>query len=251
MYQLLSSTRYDQHLSSLAWNNDPAGPSPFFLLPYHFERLTEAAEQHGWEKTNQSHSYEKLKEKCIETTKDVEPSQVVKLRITLSQNGELNVTVSNVSSFLSDPVRLAYVNPAIEVPWENENIISVRLDHQSTPSSIFTRTKTTHRKLYDEARARGKISSPASEIVLFNEDSLITEASISNVCFFRDGRWLTPSVSTGCLPGVMRKWLLEKRLVDEDDEGGLTVASISDGEWVLLSNGVWGCRLGRITGEES
>lgn len=49
-YHLLSSTRYDDALLSVAWNtrvNDGI-PSKFMLLPYHFDRLAAAAEQHGW-----------------------------------------------------------------------------------------------------------------------------------------------------------------------------------------------------------
>jgi len=44
---------------------------------------------------------------------------------------------------------------------------------------------------------------------------------VRNVTFFRHGRWVTPHDSTGCLPGVMRRWLLEQRLVVTGDRGWL------------------------------
>ncbi|KIK70631.1 hypothetical protein GYMLUDRAFT_32674 [Collybiopsis luxurians FD-317 M1] len=246
MYCLLSSTRYDEFLLNLDWNNDFDGPSPFFLLPYRHERLIEAARQHGWDKAKQSFPYDKLKKRCIEEIKRVELFQAVKIRITLSEKGELSLTLSAVSPFASDPTLSVRFNPTTDPPPAEGSIITVYLDHRITPSSLFTRTKTTNRALYDEARAHANITSPASEVMLFNEDSLTTEASISNVHFFRDGRWLTPSASTGCLPGVMRKWLLERKFVYEDENRQLTRESIVEGEWVLLSNGVQGCRLGRI-----
>ena len=49
-FHVLSSTRYDPRLLTLAWNtaaNDGV-PSPFLLLRYHLERLNHAAHAHGW-----------------------------------------------------------------------------------------------------------------------------------------------------------------------------------------------------------
>ncbi|KAJ4472612.1 aminotransferase [Lentinula edodes] len=247
MYFLLSSTRYDTSLLKFGWNNDIDGPSPFFILPFHFDRLQDAAEQHGWQESKRLLSYAKLKEKCCIKVEEECTGQAVKVRITLSEAGEIEVTVSAVSPFQTNPMSLAHFNPTLDAYPIDNPVVSVYLDSMSTPSTLFTRTKTTHRVPYDEARARSKISSPTSEVVLFNDDTSITEASISNVSFFRAGRWLTPSTSTGCLPGVVRRWLLSNKLVDEDHEEQLTTNSISEGDWVLLSNGVQGCRLGKIT----
>lgn len=48
VYDLLTSTRYDRHLLALGWNRDDDEPSPFLILPYHYERLADAARHHGW-----------------------------------------------------------------------------------------------------------------------------------------------------------------------------------------------------------
>ncbi|KAE9409092.1 hypothetical protein BT96DRAFT_806765 [Gymnopus androsaceus JB14] len=167
----------------------------------------------------------------------------------LSEAGDVDITVSPVAPFTSDPIELVYFNPTTGVPPNEGSTVTVFLDSQATLSSLFTRTKTTQRVQYDEARGRAEIASPTSEVILFNGDSLITEASISSVFFFRCGHWLTPSTSTGCLPGS-QVWLLEKELVVVVDKKQLTTSKISEGDWVLLSNGVQGCRLGRITVKE-
>lgn len=57
---------------------------------------------------------------------------------------------------------------------------------------------------------------------------------------------MTPPESSGCLPGVLRRWLLEQGRIKEAREGVLTRDSVVDGECVLLMNGVRGCELGRI-----
>jgi 4-amino-4-deoxychorismate lyase len=48
----------------------------------------------------------------------------------------------------------------------------------------------------------------------------------------------------------MKRWLLEQGRIKEDEEGVLTKDSIQPGEWVLVTNGVIGCRLGRIAGNK-
>ena len=65
-YQLLTSTRYDPFLATLSWNNDHDGPSSFFLLPYHFDRLISAAKIHKWDHTTSILSYDLLKSTCLD-----------------------------------------------------------------------------------------------------------------------------------------------------------------------------------------
>ena len=47
---LLSTTRFDPRFLEQSWNTQAnAGtPSPFYLLPYHRDRLLVAAQAHGW-----------------------------------------------------------------------------------------------------------------------------------------------------------------------------------------------------------
>jgi 4-amino-4-deoxychorismate lyase len=63
-YELLSSTRYDRLLSTLGWNNDRAGSCRFMLLPYHLDRLRDAAVQHGWTQASRSLTYNAIKSTC-------------------------------------------------------------------------------------------------------------------------------------------------------------------------------------------
>jgi branched-chain amino acid aminotransferase len=54
-----------------------------------------------------------------------------------------------------------------------------------------------------EARARG-----ADEVVILNLAGEVTEAAVSNIAFVRDGRLLTPPLSSGILGGITRALLL-------------------------------------------
>ena len=69
------------------------------------------------------------------------------------------------------------------------------------------------------------------------------EGSRTNLYFWRNGRWVTPSEETGCLKGTERRWLLERGMVHVED---LSVEEVKDGEIVLLSNGLRGIWAGTV-----
>jgi branched-chain amino acid aminotransferase len=51
------------------------------------------------------------------------------------------------------------------------------------------------------------------DYVLVNRDGFITETAIANLVFQLEGEWVTPPLSDGVLPGVMRALLVEKNSV--------------------------------------
>lgn len=111
------------------------------------------------------------------------------------------------------------------------------------------KTKTTFRRAYDLAKQRNETILKAgidSDILLYNQHGEIMETTIFNIAFYRDSKWVTPGLSSGCLPGVMRRWLLEKGRIQDDVNQVLTTETIHDDEWVLMFNGVQGCRLGKL-----
>jgi 4-amino-4-deoxychorismate lyase len=168
----------------------------------------------------------------------------------LSKTGSLRATVSPTFHFTSDPTAATFFDPtaADASPSELSPILTVYVDSQPTPTSIFTSTKTTERTVYNDARARNGLPPTVAEsdVLLYNTDDLITETSIFNVAFYRSSSWITPTATTGCLPGVFRRWLLERGRIHEADSHSLTKESVEEGEWVLLFNGAQGCRLGKI-----
>ncbi|HWW55928.1 MAG TPA: aminotransferase class IV, partial [Sphingopyxis sp.] len=66
--------------------------------------------------------------------------------------------------------------------------------------------KTSLRAAYDAARQ----DSGATEVVFIDEPGFVTEGSWSNIFVERDGLLLTPPLSLGLLPGVLRAELIEK-----------------------------------------
>ncbi|KAJ6575393.1 aminotransferase [Mycena capillaripes] len=252
MYELLTSTRCDRYLERLAWNNHDGQPSRFFLLPYHLDRLRDAAQQHEWPDA-ESLSYAALHEKCNDAVDsyDGDPADAFKIRITLSRAGLLAASASPIPSLKFDPTSPSFSKPLTDSATLYGPAMTLFVDTQPTPpSGLFTSTKTTERTVYTAARARvglPPLSSFDADVLLYNSDEHITEASVSNVAFYRSHTWVTPPLSSGCLPGVLRRWLLEHKRIREAEPGELTKAAQCPGDWVLLFNSVHGCRLGRIT----
>jgi 4-amino-4-deoxychorismate lyase len=157
-----------------------------------------------------------------------------------------------VKEFTCDPTLPSLFNPATDLA--PEPVLTIHIDTQPTSDTISL--KTTDRRAYDDARMRaglqpvGSSDPPASDaphdVILYNTQNVITESSVCNVAFYRNSRWITPPLATGCISGVMRRWLLEQHRIFEAVEDELTLNNIKDDEWVLVSNGVIGCQLGQI-----
>jgi para-aminobenzoate synthetase/4-amino-4-deoxychorismate lyase len=76
----------------------------------------------------------------------------------------------------------------------------------------FVRHKTTHRTVYEAAR---RSATGADDVLLWNSRGEITESTIANLVVELDGEWVTPPVSSGLLPGVYRRELLESGRIRE------------------------------------
>jgi len=67
------------------------------------------------------------------------------------------------------------------------------------------------------------------DYILINPDGFITETAIANLVFDLNGEWITPPLSDGVLPGVMRALLVEK--------AGVIVRQIRDNQLNQIESG--------------
>jgi branched-chain amino acid aminotransferase len=67
------------------------------------------------------------------------------------------------------------------------------------------------------------------DFILINPDGFITETAIANLVFDLNGEWITPPLSDGVLPGVMRALLVEK--------AGVIVRQIRDNQLNQIESG--------------
>jgi para-aminobenzoate synthetase / 4-amino-4-deoxychorismate lyase len=116
----------------------------------------------------------------------------------------------------------------------------VRVSPERTSSEdVFLRHKTTYRdryeRLYADARADG-----FDEIIFLNERDEVTEGAISNLFILRGGRLFTPPLSSGVLPGVFRRHLLESD--PSAEERVLSLQDLESADGVFVCNAVRGMR---------
>ena len=89
-----------------------------------------------------------------------------------------------------------------------EPVAVLLADAPTHAHDVFLRHKTSIRSRYDAAW-RAAESAGAFDTLFFNERGELTEGGRSNVFVKIGGRWYTPPLSSGVLPGVMRGVLLD------------------------------------------
>jgi para-aminobenzoate synthetase/4-amino-4-deoxychorismate lyase len=142
-----------------------------------------------------------------------------RLRLALSPSGAFSVQHAPLAP-LAEPVR-------------------VLLAPDTTHSGdLFLRHKTSIRTRYDaawrEAEAKG-----AFDTLFFNERGELTEGGRSNVFVRVAGRWLTPPLSSGILPGVMRAVMLDDPQWNAS-EAVITRAMLETADEIVVCNALRG-----------
>jgi branched-subunit amino acid aminotransferase/4-amino-4-deoxychorismate lyase len=180
-----------------------------FLLERHLERLYGAARYFNF-----PCDIAQLRQVIQQGVAD-EPRRPARMRLLLSSRGECELQFHPLQS---------------GEPHKYVRLSSVKVDS----GDPFIRHKTTHRRVYEQAR----LGHPAdSDVILVNERGELTESSIANIALWRGGRWVTPQASCGLLPGTLRAELLEN---GDLVEGILTADELVAGEQIRCFNSVRG-----------
>jgi para-aminobenzoate synthetase/4-amino-4-deoxychorismate lyase len=145
--------------------------------------------------------------------------EVYRMRLAIDATGALTIT-SGVLAPLQEPVMVLLA------------------DEPTASSDVFLRHKTSRRSRYDAAwqaaEARG-----AFDALFFNERGELTEGGRSNV-FVRVGEtWITPPLTCGVLPGVMRGVLLAAPAWHAR-EGVITRAMLDAADDIVVCNALRG-----------
>jgi para-aminobenzoate synthetase/4-amino-4-deoxychorismate lyase len=118
-----------------------------------------------------------------------------KVRLILARSGAVAVEVRPLGEAPEEPVSVALAPLPV------------------SPHDFRLRHKTSDRAFYDEARREAG----AFEVVFSDADGFLTEGSFTNLFVERGGRLLTPPLSRGLLPGLLRARLIENgRAVEAD-----------------------------------
>ncbi|KAF7588356.1 hypothetical protein BBP40_005785 [Aspergillus hancockii] len=255
-FRIISSLRYDPALSKCI--DERAADShllttPYYLLPYHQDRLLSAAQCFKWAKATEFLQQDLGQFMQFLDTFIPDKTEAWRLRIVIDSSGACKVEVNPTTSI--DPLNLLL--PSGGRP--QSNLWRVYVDSESTTPSDFTTHKTTARDDYTAARLRSGITSPQepAEVLVVNPKGEIMEGSITTPYFRRrkfgsrthsaskepEPDWVTPPLSSGGNAGTTRRYALTQGFCTEQIVSSMDLV---DGEECWLSNGVRGFIPGRI-----
>ncbi|WP_205214896.1 aminodeoxychorismate synthase component I [Altererythrobacter sp. ZODW24] len=173
------------------------------LLEKHLERLKRSAADLGF-CFDRHAARNQIQALCFDLDRPA------KLRLILAKGGASALEVAPLPAASEEPVKCA--------------ILPLPLDE----GDLRLRHKTTDRWFYDDALTAAR-EAGASEALLVRDDGLLTEGSFTSIFVERDGVLLTPPLSLGLLPGVLRHSLIESGKAQESE---LTISDLDNGFFI-------------------
>jgi para-aminobenzoate synthetase/4-amino-4-deoxychorismate lyase len=132
-----------------------------------------------------------LREGLAERAAGLPPGRDHRLRLDLAKDGRVALTHA----------------PLEPLPGGGEGVALGLCTEPVQPHGLLSRHKTSHRPQYDSALceivARGRF-----DLLFLNGAGELVEGARSNVFLKLEGRWFTPPLSSGALPGIQRSLLL-------------------------------------------
>lgn len=207
-----------QLLESILWSDG------YQLLPLHLERMESSATYFGFnfERAAVIAALEDTAKqlRSAELRSGVLASGVrSKVRVLLERSGALSIT----HALLEEQPGMGRIT-----------VSGVRV----SSGDRFLRHKTTRRQFYDQQYEQA-LRQGYQDVLFLNERGEVTEGTISNVFIEKEGRWFTPPVACGLLPGVYRRHLLETKPAEEKT---LRIEDLTSADAVYICNAVRGCR---------
>jgi para-aminobenzoate synthetase/4-amino-4-deoxychorismate lyase len=205
-------------IETMAWDKD------FVLLDLHLKRLQKSAEYFDF-----PIDPGRTRTELYQFAKGFEKGTRHRVRLLLARSGSISISSTPLS-----PVR----NPALLL------LSSTRVDSQD----VFLRHKTTHRSIQDGAFAQAQTAG-CDDALLLNSQGQVTECAIHNVMIAKDGKFITPPLECGLLPGVYRQHLLAMH--PEIEVAAFTLEDLLAADSIFIFNSVRGLRRAQIAPDTS
>ena len=188
-------------------------------LEMHLERISQSAKELEI-KFDSDKAISLIQEACSQ----LDIKLIYRLRLDLSAEGLLSIKTTAIQGLQPGPIL-----------WASDLLVT---DTTMSSTDQLLGHKVTRRKLYDQAwLAAEKLG--AFDALFLNEQGFVTEGGRSNLFIKKDGRWLTPPLASGCLPGVMRSIVL-KDAKYQAIEQNITRTDVLSAEEVIFTNALRG-----------
>ena len=185
------------------------------LLARHMQRLSASARYFGFEFDQQA-IRAAVGQACAAL-----PAGEHRMRLSIGSSGTAGISIQTTPlQPLKEPVRLLLASD----PMRSDD--------------LFLRHKTTVRQRYDDAWREAE-KQGAFDMLFCNQRGELTEGGRSSVFVKLDGRWFTPPLDAGVLPGVMRAVLLDDP-TRKASERTLTLADLRAAQEIVVCNALRG-----------
>jgi para-aminobenzoate synthetase / 4-amino-4-deoxychorismate lyase len=208
VYDSTAQSEYDEALLKARFLTDPA--PPFSLIEtMRFDANGISLKDHHLDRLRKSASYflfafdeHKIIRGIEEATRELDRFKVYRLRLLLSADGEVSVTSAILPNARS-PMSSLRVN-------RRRGMTVTTSSQRVNSSDRYLRHKTTRRELFDAEFAKAE-EQGFGELLFLNERDELTEGSRTNLFILKDDVLLTPPLTCGLLPGVLRSDLLTRQ----------------------------------------
>jgi para-aminobenzoate synthetase / 4-amino-4-deoxychorismate lyase len=195
-----------QLIETILWNGD------FYLLTQHLDRLAASATYFNFT-CDRAAIITQLKSQA--TT--FEPNTKYRVRLLLNVSGTTTITSTQLTT-----------QPTGRILISTE---------KTTSTDLFLHHKTTRRTVYDHLYKEA-ITQNCDDVIFLNERNELTEGAISNIFLRKSNRLFTPPITSGVLPGIYRRHILETN--PHAEEKVLTLEDLRTADAIYICNSVRG-----------
>ncbi len=189
-------------------------------LDRHLLRLKKSADY-----LNISANILSIEEMIAQECSKLDDQKVYRMRVDLSAQGQVSIKVAMINA----------LKASYPLLWAKD-ILPGHLNTSSLDSLL--QHKVTRRTIYDQAWTVAE-QLGSFDALFINEQGFVTEGGRSNIFIKKEGQWLTPPISAGCLPGVMRQIVIDDPHYSVI-EANITPEDVVQAEEIIYTNALRG-----------
>ena len=209
------------------------------LANYHFERLFASLQLLQFDVPNYL-TADYLQHQILEVAKKNYHNKLARVRLTVYRgDGGLYDPENHFPNYL---IQTWDLNSANNLLNENGLVVDVFTDAIKV-CDTYSHVKSNNYLCYAMAALWAK-KHHLNDAILLNPYNRLADATIANIFIVTKGIIKTPSVSEGCVNGVMRRYLLTQMRVENIpvEETKISVEELLQANEIFLTNGIYGIR---------
>ncbi|MEY3224777.1 MAG: hypothetical protein RL565_967, partial [Pseudomonadota bacterium] len=191
-------------------------------LQLHLGRLSDSALALGI-----PHSMTDISKLIESACENISSDTDYRLRLDLDHSGKPSYRISPISPLAN----------SVKIYWASD-ILPDRGNATLHSGNVLLRHKVSSRDIYDRTWKLAE-EHGGFDALFVNEQGFVTEGGRSSIFIKSGDRWLTPPVTAGLLPGVMRSIILNDPKWNAH-EANLTIDDVRNAKEIMLSNALRG-----------